>query len=722
MRSLSLLSLALLGCLTAPSVVFENPCDPYVDGDCGVTEAGLSDAGDATTSDIAELIEDTAVTPPIDAGPPTDQGAAPDADPQTQPPIMFADEDGDGWADDEDLCELADLSDESGARLNPCGEIVADLNAACGVGCVAASRRFDVISRYTAALSGFAGETYLASSGAFGGGADFTPLRSGLVKAAFNGALSYYLSEDWLFVEHHEGARGYATRPEGALKLKDVIPGDGVSPWLRSEGGQRWRYADGAWRVIGRAEAMAQDGAIIWFVDGSSLYHQEGEAEPTPIPSVEMAAIAPISGIKPLAGARLLIFGAGIALVDLSAGLDAPLITTRAYSGALMDAELLSSGEWIGLTTDHRLMALAEGGGSAAFEPLGEDGLSALLPEIRGLRRRGVGLELATAGGLFSVDELGVVRRASLPMIDATPPQEADPPSVIVLDGFSTPTLSRLRDEAQTLLSLNNNGEARPSPADSVEPSIGRLTRCSSSRDASGRLLCVFEAGYGWFGADDEWKIYPSRGVSGAYRFIQADPVAEEEALYLVTAHEFKRAEETHPGNPALPWDESAPVTLDAEIRAFSARDEHVWLGTTKGLLRYKGTTGVTFELEPDRDEPVINAMAFAPDGTLWLGTSYGLYRLDPDGHSRAYIPEALPRREVHDLRWVEGLGLVIADDAGAAILTEGRVYRAGYVHGLLGQRGLQIITTTSGALWIRSEHGLARIDAAALQAWQRGG
>jgi len=110
----------------------------------------------------------------------------------------------------------------------------------------------------------------------------------------------------------------------------------------------------------------------------------------------------------------------------------------------------------------------------------------------------------------------------------------------------------------------------------------------------------------------------------------------------------------------------------------------YMWIGTDNGLQRYDGYRFVTWLHDP-RDsaslaQNIITALAFAPDGKLWIGTqSAGLDVFDPNGSSFAH--------RMHD---GEKAGSLVDDGVFALLFDK------------------------QGRLWVGTDKGLDRLDAPA--------
>ncbi len=98
------------------------------------------------------------------------------------------------------------------------------------------------------------------------------------------------------------------------------------------------------------------------------------------------------------------------------------------------------------------------------------------------------------------------------------------------------------------------------------------------------------------------------------------------------------------------------------------------------------------------RGDGSVSALAFAPDGELWIGTNTGLVRLGRDG------------REHRDLAGTPIVSLAVGDHGSAYVGTRGAGLFARYAHGwrpvdAAGERGVahvaRMAPAADGALWL---------------------
>ena len=156
----------------------------------------------------------------------------------------------------------------------------------------------------------------------------------------------------------------------------------------------------------------------------------------------------------------------------------------------------------------------------------------------------------------------------------------------------------------------------------------------------------------------------------------------------------------------------------------FQDREGTVWLGTQLGLykLNEAGTGSVTFQ-RIDLGGAQVAPMAEDGAGALWIGTSAGLFRRFPDGRLEQYtVREGLPANGVstvlvdrHGRIWV---GTV---NSGLAVFTMDQTLRRPMVavaystrNGLPGNWINQIFEARNGSIWAATTRGLVEIVAEA--------
>jgi len=152
----------------------------------------------------------------------------------------------------------------------------------------------------------------------------------------------------------------------------------------------------------------------------------------------------------------------------------------------------------------------------------------------------------------------------------------------------------------------------------------------------------------------------------------------------------------------------------------------YMWIATDSGLQRYDGYRFITYNHDPRNPaslaENVVTALAFAPDGSLWLGTQdAGLDRLAPGATAFAHHqhnPEeagSLSSDRVFALHFDRQGRLWIATNQG---LDRMDAQGTGFHHYATrstqpnGERILSLYEDANGRVWVGSDHGVFYYDA----------
>ena len=152
----------------------------------------------------------------------------------------------------------------------------------------------------------------------------------------------------------------------------------------------------------------------------------------------------------------------------------------------------------------------------------------------------------------------------------------------------------------------------------------------------------------------------------------------------------------------------------------------YMWIATDSGLQRYDGYRFITYTHDPRNHaslgENVLTALAFGPDGSLWLGTQdAGLDHLSPGSNTFTHYqhdiekPESLGNDRVFALLFDRLGRLWIATNHG---LDRMDAQGAGFHHYITrstqpnGERILSLYEDTDGRLWVGSDHGVFYYDA----------
>jgi PAS domain S-box-containing protein len=150
----------------------------------------------------------------------------------------------------------------------------------------------------------------------------------------------------------------------------------------------------------------------------------------------------------------------------------------------------------------------------------------------------------------------------------------------------------------------------------------------------------------------------------------------------------------------------------DNFVRAvFESNDGSIWMGVYRGgLSRLRGGVFTTYTTRDGLPDDTVMAFAEAGDGSLWIGTNGGLARLRGGRFESWTTRDGLPHDAVrallvdrHDRLWIGMRG------GGLATFRDGRFTPVKDVAPIV--RALR--ETRDGAVWVGTDTGLTRIDAA---------
>lgn len=192
------------------------------------------------------------------------------------------------------------------------------------------------------------------------------------------------------------------------------------------------------------------------------------------------------------------------------------------------------------------------------------------------------------------------------------------------------------------------------------------------------------------------------------------------------------------PGGRVYAASESGLFALDANGRLIAKIDgaparhllrvkDLLYVGGTEGLDvldTRRPSAGLMKVVDANRlTDPHVTALMAGPGGAIWIGTSRGLNRFRPvSGELTRYAPDssrpgALGANYVNDILLDGDGSLWVATNAGLYILGPGPNGRGGFKH--LGRKsGLQnemvdaLLAAPDGSVWASTDGGVVRIDA----------
>jgi ligand-binding sensor domain-containing protein len=178
---------------------------------------------------------------------------------------------------------------------------------------------------------------------------------------------------------------------------------------------------------------------------------------------------------------------------------------------------------------------------------------------------------------------------------------------------------------------------------------------------------------------------------------------------------------------PGSPFDEYVHAAWPSVAHASAlrslvvARDGHLWIGTSEGLVRFDGTSMVTFvrQRAPGIADGPIEQMFEASDGALWVGSGRaGLSRLEGSTAKSLRERDGLPGDQVPGFVETRDGTVWVATLGGVARIARGSLRPEDASHGLPDRRVDAIAVDAGGTVWAGTRGGLGRWEPAARR-WQ---
>ena len=149
-------------------------------------------------------------------------------------------------------------------------------------------------------------------------------------------------------------------------------------------------------------------------------------------------------------------------------------------------------------------------------------------------------------------------------------------------------------------------------------------------------------------------------------------------------------------------------------------RDGDLWVGTRKGLNRFKDGRFTPYTVDSGLTNNSIIPLCFDPRGNLWIGTDGGgLCVRTPEGRFESYgAKQGLPSDVVLGLLYDEKeSGLWVGTNAGLAFWSNGRIRAFTSADGLPEGGIFRMIEDRRGRLWLSSNNGIYVVSKAELLA-----
>ncbi len=195
------------------------------------------------------------------------------------------------------------------------------------------------------------------------------------------------------------------------------------------------------------------------------------------------------------------------------------------------------------------------------------------------------------------------------------------------------------------------------------------------------------------------------------------------ERIWIGTGDGLYRLDETGSVETRFSMDTSLGSSLPGNriMDLIAGDDGTIWVATNQGLARTTDTDGV-FELIPltEGRQPMVRSLHRDPGGSLWIGTSVGLFRESADElyehMNEIGAVNVLAISSDEDSTWIgtQFNGLMRIEAGG---MVQQFHYQPGVENGLSDSVILSLHTDHSGALWIGTFNGgVNRLDLASLK------
>lgn len=140
-------------------------------------------------------------------------------------------------------------------------------------------------------------------------------------------------------------------------------------------------------------------------------------------------------------------------------------------------------------------------------------------------------------------------------------------------------------------------------------------------------------------------------------------------------------------------------------------REGNLWIGTNSlGLVRLWNGKFTRFDHRQGLEHPMAWAVAEEPGtGTIWVGTSSGVYTLREGRFFRGLPIDALPHPTVQGIHWDSRQRLWLLTRQGLAVYRGGEPLRLAGLDGIPPEKMYSLLEEPSGTFWIGSQKGLYR-------------
>ncbi len=148
-------------------------------------------------------------------------------------------------------------------------------------------------------------------------------------------------------------------------------------------------------------------------------------------------------------------------------------------------------------------------------------------------------------------------------------------------------------------------------------------------------------------------------------------------------------------------------------LSLFEDREGSLWIGTNGGLFRLRDAPFSTYLPDDGLPDPYVRSVLQHSDGSFWVGTSGGLARAEDGRFITLGAGTALAGQSVLALAEAREGGVWVGTYGDGLLLwREGRVQQHWRREdGLPAQEVRTVLEAPDGLLWVGTSHGLVRID-----------
>jgi diguanylate cyclase (GGDEF)-like protein len=239
------------------------------------------------------------------------------------------------------------------------------------------------------------------------------------------------------------------------------------------------------------------------------------------------------------------------------------------------------------------------------------------------------------------------------------------------------------------------------------------------------RALWEYPAGVLWIGSTD--GLYRRQGET-VQRYGREQGLPSESVLALADAPAYGLLVGTFgSGLSHLVGEraEAVPGTQPLaalQIRALLPRaDGSVWIASNSGLFRLLGQQLTRFGREQGLPRDFTMALGEDNAGQLWVGTSGGLARLSGDRFEAFGAAQGLQAEDVFSIHSQPSGDLWIATNRGLKLYANGKFRNVSGDEPAFNSSLFQILEDAGGSFWISSNHGIFLLPAGELAALRSG-